>query len=812
MDDSFTEEIVEESNEIKLQRVPNVFFSALSSNECIVSVLKELPDGFSSGFTDSLKTSIDIAENSISVVSDELTKRVYATQNQIFSATNHFITLQELVLNSTDAINAMKKEIKEVRTNTLDPMLDIYNVIGESKKSYKNLVTLHFIRVMLLAEQAISSKNLVESALAYSIISQFLQDPSQEYNSSILRNLQIFNIPEFPSLSHIDSLPRIGELLDLKCLRAVFDHISSFPDSFIDLLNQEISDIALHFSSSRYSELLLSYCIISENPPVSKVILDFYTNKLHSDSIGYFESLCNDLETLFKFMETNLELLAHFRNFISYHEAHQTLTSVLMLFSPELQHNSLVNCDTIRNRLSSIQNSYSSAFDRFCHAAESSVIQFLSRINLTSLDALSFIKLSRSLKEFSSLLCSNGISEWIGIAFNDYLSKNSSVSISSSRALVSNDSWTPNPIDIDFIHHVQNFPRNSQNFCFISEDQVDPQKLFVPSSSMTIVRILHALICLAIESKSSTCIHTIINVISIYFLSIVSNFSFPFLLIATNDDNIPFISSKILRKLDFPFYLALNSLLKYIGTVSLPEQKPIESSESQLMQMITATEGLNLIKWYLKGIKGIIVAISKPEHCEIIYTLFFDSLFPLVRVNLCSICSKNFLSLRTIKYQLISSDWNIEELRIEYHPFLSSIKKTFESLDKVLLSFQIQKHTMIEIWKGSWKRVSKVLISAFGAIRSCNGNGRSLMLGDTRAIASFFTSVSKIETDTSLIMEFINAFFFKPPELLKWAELSTKKIKPNYISNLIKTGLASKLSPKDIKEILTRFDSMIYKK
>jgi hypothetical protein len=83
------------------------------------------------------------------------------------------------------------------------------------------------------------------------------------------------------------------------------------------------------------------------------------------------------------------------------------------------------------------------------------------------------------------------------------------------------------------------------------------------------------------------------------------------------------------------------------------------------------------------------------------------------------------------------------------------------------------------------------------------------MVGDTRAVASSFGKYSGSEVDTSEILEFVNAYFYKVSEFVVWMETALKRYKSSYISNLIRTGLSCKLTSKDIKDLIARVDGII---
>ena len=82
------------------------------------------------------------------------------------------------------------------------------------------------------------------------------------------------------------------------------------------------------------------------------------------------------------------------------------------------------------------------------------------------------------------------------------------------------------------------------------------------------------------------------------------------------------------------------------------------------------------------------------------------------------------------------------------------------------------------------------------------------MVADTKTIVNIFLQISKVEIDTSLVFDFVNAFFYKPDEFSKWIDKVGDKYKPSFITNLIKTGLSSKISSKDSKELFAKAEKL----
>jgi hypothetical protein len=230
------------------------------------------------------------------------------------------------------------------------------------------------------------------------------------------------------------------------------------------------------------------------------------------------------------------------------------------------------------------------------------------------------------------------------------------------------------------------------------------------------------------------------------------------------------------------------------------------------MQMTTAAEGLRLLGWYLGGLRNNLEKRARSDISEKIpkfFTAVQDLIIPRVRKNLAAVGARHFLLLKKLKLELIASNWAISEVQIEFHDCINSASAAFQRLEKSLNTLQLGPAIVKDIWSGAWTYVKGLLISAFGSVRTCNSMGRSLMVGDTRAIASSFSKSSGLEVDTSEILEFVNAFFYKGSEFGGWIEHALKKYKGSYVSNLIKTGLSCKLTSKDVRDLLTRVDGMV---
>ena len=799
----------------KLEDVPNIFFDAKTTEDCVLQVLSQLPPIFDPTFLDSLNSQIEIAENSIGIVTEELTKKVSASQNEIFDATSRFISLEQEVSKSAKYISSMRNEIDNVRDKTLNPMIDIYTHIRDVKRDSMNLICLHFAQSMLLIDENLHSRQFIISTYNYKCVKDLLDNEELVYSDELYNKFFSITFPPLKiDFSNLEICLTIKDLKRLACIKDILDSISEFPKTIEATLTKEVEVIAETFDETKYVEVLIAFCLISDSPPISQIIVDKYTQLLHSRAVAYFESLSDDLDTLFRFMDTNCALLTRFQVFSNFHKDNPHLTDLEKYLpkettfpSLELIFSSQEEADKI---LDNLKNSFVNGYEKFSRTAESNVLQFLSRINCTSLDALSFIQLFRGLREFSSILSCNGIQDWQNITSAEYMQKYTQVCLTSCRTLILNDSWAPVSVEKDLIKHIQTKP-NEDSDIFHFDENIDPTKRYASQSAIQTVRIIHSLICLSQELDQQACFNLIIQVASSYFATLVNNFCNPYSLLYTNEQNQVMIHPKLTKLFTGKFMNDLKDLLRILGHLSLPGQKPIESSESHLMQMIVGTEGLKLISWYLDGIRKYMEEANLAsqqihEKIQKFFDVSFNSLFPTVRANLASVCAKNFLSLKQLKYQIIAQDWNVQEITIECHPFCSISKKYFEQLDKILQSFQLSEDTLKDIWSGAAIRVVNVLIHGFGSIRACNSNGRSLMLGDTRAVANYFMSISKIEIDTSKVMEFINAFFFKPQEYSKWLDKSIMDYKYTYLINLTKTGLNCKLSAKEIKDLTSKIE------
>ena len=799
----------------KLEDVPSIFFEAKTPEDCVLNVLSQLPPIFDPTFLDSLNSQIEIAESSIGVVTEELTKKVFASQNEIFDATSRFLSLEEEVSKSAKYISSMRNEIDAVRDKTLNPMVDIYTHIRDVKRDTMNLICLHFAQSMLLIDENLHSRQFIISAYNYRCARELLENEEIVYSDDLYNHFFSINFPKLIiDYSNLEVNLTIGELKQLACIKDILESINEFPKSIETTLSKEIEVLAETFNESKYVEVLMAFCLISDAPPISQIIVDKYTQLLHSRAVAYFESLSDDLDTLFRFMDTNCALLTRFQVFTNFHKDNPHFSDLTKYLPEETSFPSLQSIFTSQDEadkiLVNLQNSFINGYEKFSRTAESNVLQFLSRLNCTSLDALSFIQLFRGLREFSSILSCSGLQDWQNITSTEYMQKYTQVCLTSCRTLIINDSWAPVSVEKELIQHIQTKPNPDADIFHFNQD-VDPTKRYASQSAIQTVRIIHSLICLSQELDQQTCFNLIVQVASSYFATLVNNFCNPYTLLFINEQGQVMIHPKLSKLFTLQFINDLKDLLRILGHLALPDQKPIESSESHLMQMIVGTEGLKLISWYLDGIRKYMEETNIPsqqirEKIQKFFSVTFNSLFPTVRMNLASVCAKNFLSLKQLKYQIIAQDWNVQEITIECHSFCAISKKYFEQLDKTLQAFQLSEDTLKDIWCGASIRVANVLIHGFGSVRNCNSNGRSLMLGDTRAVSNHFQAISKIDVDTSKVMEFINAFFFKPQEYSKWIEKAILDYKYTYLLNLTKTGLNCRLSAKEIKDLTSKIE------
>lgn len=786
-----------------LDSVPRIFFDSATPEECVMSILSDLPPIFDEKFADSLNAQIKIAESSIGIVSEELSKRVFASQDAIFDATSRFINLQDQVENSTRYISSIRQEITSIRENTLDPMINIYTHIRNLKRYSKINQVVHFCKCLLLIDELLHSRQFINASYNYECINNILKNDELCYNPDIYEKFYAISFPDFQEDAYGDSNPvTIGELKKLECTQEILDSIQQFPSTLESILSKELQEISETFDEVKYSEVIASYLFISDSPPIAKSLVNIYTSLLHDRAYAYFEASSNDIDTLFRFMETNCSLLKKFQTFTQFHTENPHISDIIDKIAPDYVIPK-IDGERFDKILESIASGFHDNFKQFCTAAESSVLQFLSRINVKSLDALSFIKLARGLKEFITILSCGGIEDWLQMTSTEYMQRYTGACINSARSSIMADSWVPVPIDSEFLQHIKTVPCDENVFDFPTDE--DPTKRYTCSSAIQTVRIMHSLVCLSVELNKKECAILIVNVAATYIAGIINTFCSPFPMLVMQDGQVSF-SPKLTRKFDAQFVKNLKLMLKSLGHVSLPDQRQIESPESHLMQMIVGTEGLKLISWYVKGLKDYLME-AENEKVPKFYEIAIGQILKQCRPNISAFCARVYFPLKQLKYQIIACDWCVNEITIEYHGFISILKKSLDNLSKTLSSFQLPRDVSDDIWRGTWMRICNLLIHAFGSVRTCNSNGRSLMIGDTRAAATIFTSLTKV-TDIGYVqvMDYINAFFFSPTEFANWLEGATQRYKQSYLINLIRTGLSCKLTQKDIKDFIAKLE------
>jgi hypothetical protein len=78
-----------------------------------------------------------------------------------------------------------------------------------------------------------------------------------------------------------------------------------------------------------------------------------------------------------------------------------------------------------------------------------------------------------------------------------FFERSASVAMSSVKSAVASDSWVPLPVDPDFVQLVCIMP--SDDPIFDASPDFDPLKA---SASLSVVQIVHSLICLSVELES----------------------------------------------------------------------------------------------------------------------------------------------------------------------------------------------------------------------------------------------------------------------------------------------------------------------
>jgi hypothetical protein len=297
------------------------------------------------------------------------------------------------------------------------------------------------------------------------------------------------------------------------------------------------------------------------------------------------------------------------------------------------------------------------------------------------------------------------------------------------------------------------------------------------------------------------------QVANFYTCCVVNAFSTPLPLIGNSQLNF-----RVAKFFEPEFAGGLRILLDSIAIhTPLPDQKPAESrGETHLLQMNAAADSLLVLRLYLCRVKKDILERAKGDcgrRIEEFYSCLCEQMLPAARRNLAAVGARHFLPLKKLKLELIASSWSVSEVQFEYHDCVQTALTAFQRLDRTLAGLRMGQPAIIDMWSGSWMYVKVVLVSAFGHVRSCTAFGRSLMVGDTRAVAAGFMKCGNVEVDTSDVLEFVNAYFYKSGEFVVWMEQGLKKYKSKWIGNLVKTGLNCKLTAKEVRDLLGKLDT-----
>ncbi len=135
----------------------------------------------------------------------------------------------------------------------------------------------------------------------------------------------------------------------------------------------------------------------------------------------------------------NCALITRFQTFARFDKDNRTFDDIIRHL-PVDKHIPKSTC--FKNANETLQNigyTFDNSYEHFCRTAESNVLQFLSRINCMSFDALSFIQLTRGLKEFITILTRTGLRDWLTITTGEYMKRYTSICISSCRTSIIND-------------------------------------------------------------------------------------------------------------------------------------------------------------------------------------------------------------------------------------------------------------------------------------------------------------------------------------------------------------------------------------
>ena len=807
------EESINENHSLKaLGDIPKLFFETLSPESCVLSILSELPPIFDETFEKELDKKIELAENSITVVTENLTNDVLASQQQIFDATDTFLSLNSSIVESSNFIHSMRTKVFDVREKTLSPILSILTLIRDLRRDTKALTVLHFIRYLTTIYDMINSSNFVLAAYTLIQAQYLLAKEKTVYSTDLFDSFVGLTVKPIPTcISPVPINITIGELKKAKCIKNVVSDISSFIPRLSKKMEKELAEISKsnteEIDIAKYDSIVISYSLITEEIPIAKIIFSFFSKLIRDQSVAYSETNSNDLHTLFRFMENSCSFITKYKQFIEFHEAHKTFGSMINDLPLDVDMSLLEKLPSekiMQNKVTQLESAFESYYSQLVHFAESNVLQFLSRINCSNLDALSFIRLTRALKEFNSFIQCNGLSDWIKITAADFMSKYSTASNSSIKQAVLSDTWVPTPTDNDFLSLIKTMPSTEESVFNFKKDFDS----YASASAITTVRVIHSLICLSLELDAITCFNLIIQVCIYYVACIMNLFSNSASIMDSND-----LNHKYWYLFEPSFTESLRKLFKLLTLGSnnaLPEQKISERSEAQLMQMLAAADGLELIYWYLESIRENILKRATgacQEKAIKFFTNLNDVILPNFKRNFSVLFVKGVMQMSNLKYQISSANWSLNEVTIEYHQFVIMAKKQYDAFDRVIKNLQLKRTVLKEIWKSVWNFTTYELISAFASVKNYNSFGRSLMAADARMIASYFAIVSETDADTALVLEYVNAYFYQVNEFSKWIDSIPYKFKQKHVGNLVRSGLNTKLSSNESKALLSKIET-----
>ncbi|KAH0791813.1 hypothetical protein GPJ56_004307 [Histomonas meleagridis] len=800
----------EEEIQEKINQVPKLFFEAESPSVCIKTIFDSFPPVLDTSFDQNLTEQIEIAEKSISIISDQLTQKVLGSQHKIFGATDQIMSLNENVLQSTNFIHLIRGQVQTVRDKTLDPIVNILTQIRDLRRDTQSLVVLHFIQTVTTIHEILHKSDPLFSSYIFNQSVKFFGQNDAVYSEELLSCFSPLTFSEFPTnILHVPTDFTIGKLRKLKCVQTKIQQILQYNEIIYKKLESMIQQCINKMDKSIYSTVVVSYCLLTQNPPIPSVLYDYYSGKIRQQSVAYVETNSNDLQTLFRFMESSYSMISSFKQFIEIHESSNKLSSFvsdLPIETNVVLLNHMQSDSEIQPAFDNLKKDFASYYSQLTHFSESNVLQMLSRIKCTSLDPLSFIRLTKALKEFNAILSCSGLSDWIEITAAEFLNKCSAFSTSTIKKSILKDSWVPISIDDDFLTLVMTMPSDEKVFETNTDNTLDPRKICPSVSAMHTVRVIHSLICLSLELDSNTCFDLIVQVTVYFIVCVMDSFCSPITILENND-----LNPKLKYLFDTDFFYSSKYLFRLLTfRNSLPEVKTPDKGEIRLMQLLTAMEGVDLIHWYLSGIRNnveIRVKDKSVERIKVFYSIIYSKVLPNLRRNLSSTNVQYFLPMKTFKYQIMATDWNINEVNYEYHSFVGNIKKILETFDKQITNLNLSVKAKDDLWIGVWNYLSNLLVNAFGSVKSCNNFGRSLMLGDTRAVNNFFVGVTKIEVSCENVLEFINAFFYQPKEFEMWLANGCGKYKQKNLVNLVKTGLNCKLSKKEMNEMITKIEA-----